>query len=79
MALTADNKPYHVSAGTLELVIVDGLHNHEPNYKYCDSFETLDEAMKAMETCRGYDFIDLEYSAPDGKTYSIDLHEIETN
>jgi len=43
----------------------------ERDYKYIDSFDTIEEAEVALESCRGYDFIDLMYVTVDGRRFPI--------
>lgn len=67
--------PFHVDAGKYESnddkeVMRTG-EQYSRNYKYCNQFQTLAEALSAAELCRGYAFIDLTYHAPDGKVYDV--------
>lgn len=66
--------PFSVVAGKLECSD-DPDEQFYRNVKYADDFSTLDDALEAAKTCAGYHFIDVEYQAPDGKRYLVDLTE----
>lgn len=56
-------RPYSVDAGKMD--------GGEPNWKYCDSFVTLAEAIIAVESVRDYPLLRLIYTAPDGSHFDI--------
>jgi hypothetical protein len=57
--------PFRVAAGTFEW--------HGRNTKYCDSFPTLEKAIEACGTCKGYAFVDLTYVDTDGYAWLVEL------
>jgi hypothetical protein len=77
--MSDEREPFMVSAGKFEDIDPEEyLKTGEPlskNYKYCDSFKTLDEAMNAAKACFGYHFIEIEFTDKNGRTYEVQLEE----
>lgn len=73
--------PCHVTIGTHKFEVVAGKieGDGERNYKYIESFPTLDAALVAHAKCQGYHFVDIEYRAEDGKRYSLDPRLLPKN
>jgi hypothetical protein len=70
-----NNQPkFEVAAGKLEVTREEGrsFEKFERNYKYIDSFDTIEEAEAAVESCQGYDFIDLVYVTSNGTRYLME-------
>jgi hypothetical protein len=59
---------FEVAAGKIEWVGEDV----DRNYKYIDTFDTLEEAEAALETCKGYPFAEIVYIAANGNRYLMD-------
>lgn len=60
---------YDVNAGKIEWD--DDVQDYTRNYKYCDSFATLEEAIVAYDVCAGYAFRELLYIPPSGNRYTV--------
>lgn len=58
---------YDVNAGKFDY---DG-QAVERNYKYCDSFATLEEALTAYDNCEGYAFREILYKREDNTVVEL--------